>query len=105
MARFYGVIGYGVSEETEPGIFELQIKERSYTGDVLSRSWKFESSDNTNDDINIANRISIVADEFAYENSYAMRYVEFKGGRWKITNIEVLPPRLILTLGGVYNGD
>ena len=51
MARFYGVIGYGVSEETEPGIFELQIKKRSYTGDVLSRSWKFESSDNTNDDI------------------------------------------------------
>ena len=105
MARFYGVIGYGVSEETDPGIYEVQIKERSYTGDVLSKSWKFESSDNTNDDINISNRISIVADEFAYENSYAIRYVEFKGARWKVSNIEVLPPRLILTLGGVYNGD
>lgn len=105
MARFYGVIGYGVSKETNPGIYEVQIKERQYTGDVLSRSWKFESSDNTNDDINISNRISIVADEFAYENSYAMRYVEFKGVRWKVSNIEVLPPRLILTLGGVYNGD
>lgn len=105
MARFYGVIGYGVSEETDPGIYEVPIKERPYTGDVLSRSWRFESSDNVNDDINISNRISIVADEFAYENSYAMRYVEFKGVRWKVSNIEVLPPRLILTLGGVYNGD
>ena len=105
MARFYGVIGYGVSKQTEPGIFEPQIKERPYYGDTMYKYWKFESSENTNDDINIANRISIVADEFAYENSHAMRYVEFMGARWKIASIEVQRPRLILTLGGVYNGE
>lgn len=104
MAKFYGVIGYGVSAQTEPGIFEPQIKECSYSGDVLSKSWKFESSENVNDDINIANRISIVADEFAYKNSHAIRYVEFMGTRWKVSNIEVQYPRLILTIGGVYNG-
>lgn len=105
MAKFYGVIGYGISAETDPGIYEVQIQERSYSGDVLSRNWKFDSSDGVNDDINIANRISIVADEFAYVNSYAMRYVEFMGAKRKVTNVEVLPPRLILTIGGVYNGD
>lgn len=105
MAKFYGVIGYGVSEETDPGVYELQIKERPYSGDVLNRSYRIESSDNTNDDINIANRISIMADEFAYEHSYAMRYVEFMGTKWKISNIEVQRPRLILTTGGVYNGE
>lgn len=106
MAKFYGVIGYGVSKQTEPGVFVPQIEERPYFGDVLARSWKFESSDNTNDDINIANRISIVADEFAYENAYAMRYVEFMGAKWKISNVDASQrPRLILTIGGVYNGD
>ena len=105
MAKFYGVIGYGVSAETDPGVYEVPIQERSYFGDVLSRSWKFDSSEGVNDDINIANRISIVADEFAYANSYAMRYVEFMGAKMKVTNVEVLPPRLILTIGGVYNGE
>jgi hypothetical protein len=105
MAKFYGVIGYGVSGETEPGVYAVGTTERSYFGDVLNRTWRFESSESANDDINIANRISIVADEFAYENSYAMRYVEFKGVRWKVTSVEVLPPRLILTIGGVYNGE
>lgn len=106
MAKFYGMIGYGVSEETEPGIFEVQIKERPYSGDVLAKNWKYQSSDNVNDDINIANRISIVADEFAYEHAYAMRYVELMGAKWKITDVDASQrPRLILTIGGVYNGN
>ena len=106
MAKFYGIIGYGVSEEVAPGVYEVVTQQRPYYGDVLNRTWRTtESSETTNDDINIANRISIVADEFACVNSYAMRYVEFKGVRWKVTSVEVLPPRLILTLGGVYNGE
>ena len=105
MAKFYGVVGYGAGGQTEPGIYDPQIIERSYYGDILSKNWKFESSGNVNDDINIANRISIVADEFAYKNSYAIRYVEFTGARWKVSNIEVQRPRLILTIGGVYNGE
>lgn len=105
MAKFYGAIGYGISGETDPGVYELQLQKRSYYGDVLAKSWEYDSADNANDDINVANRISIVADEFAYENSYAMRYVEWMGARWKIKKIEVKPPRLILTIGGVYNGE
>jgi hypothetical protein len=33
-----------------------------------------------------------------------MRYVEWMNARWKITSIDVKRPRVILTIGGVYNG-
>ena len=57
-----------------------------------------------NDDININNSISIVADPYAYENFHNMRYAILEGVKWKITNVEINRPRLILTIGGVYNG-
>lgn len=104
MAKFYGKIGYAVTTETEPGVWVEQITERSYYGDVIRNVRKLQTSDQVNDDINISNEISIVADPFAYQNFHSMRYVEYMGTRWKVRNIEVSYPRLILSVGGVYNG-
>ena len=103
MGKWYGKIGYAETIETEPGIWEEQITERSYYGDVLTSRWMRQSSDKVNSDINISNRISIIADPYANQNFHAMRYVEFMGNFWKITNVEVQYPRLILTVGGVCN--
>ena len=105
MAKFYGKIGYINSVEVEPGVWENQVIERPYYGDLTRNSSRFQSSGGVNDDINISNTISIVADPFAYENFHHMRYVEFMGAKWKITNVEVQYPRLSLTIGGVYNGN
>ncbi len=104
MAKFYGVIGYGDTVEVEPGIWEDQIVEHEYYGDLIKNTRKLESSGGINDDINIMNNISIVADPYANKNFHNMRYVTFMGTKWKIKNIEVEYPRLILTLGDVYNG-
>ena len=104
MAKFYGVIGYAETSETKPGVWEEQITERSYYGDLTRNARRLQSTDQLNDDINIANEISIVADPYANDHFHAMRYVEFMGAKWKITNVEVKYPRLILTVGGVYNG-
>lgn len=104
MAKFYGVIGYAETVESSPGVWKEQITERSYSGDLSRNKRRLESSGHLNDDINIANEISIVADPFAYQNFHAMRYVEFMGTKWKISDVEVQYPRLILTVGGVYNG-
>ena len=104
MAKFYGKIGYVNTVEVEPGIWEEQITERTYYGDLTRNISKFQSSGGVNDDINISNNISIVADPYANENFQYMRYVEFMGAKWKITNVEVQYPRLLLSIGGVYNG-
>lgn len=104
MAKFYGTIGYVNTVETEPGMWEEQKTERQYSGELVKNTRRLESSGGVNDNINISNEVSIVADPYAYENFHAMRYIKFIGAKWKISNVEVRYPRLILTIGGVYNG-
>lgn len=105
MAKYYGKIGFVETVETEPGIWDEQIVERPYYGDLTRNTSRYQNSSGVNDDINISNNISIIADPYANENFHHMRYAEFMGAKWKITNIEVVRPRLILTIGGVYNGE
>ena len=104
MAKFCGVVGFAVTAETKPGVWSPVITEREYYGDVLSNVRRLQTIDQLNDDINVSNRISIVADAFANENFHSMRFVEYMGAAWKVSNVEVQRPRLILTLGGIYNG-
>ena len=104
MAKFYGNIGYIETVEIEPGLWKEQVVERPYYGDLTRNTSRYQSSGGVNDDININNIISIVADPYANENFQHMRYVEFMGAKWKISNVEVQYPRLLLTVGGVYNG-
>lgn len=104
MAKFYGKIGFAETVETAPGVWTENIVDYNYFGDIIRNARRLQSSDQLNDDINISNEISIVADPYANQNFHSMRYVEFMGAKWKITNVEVRYPRLILTVGGVYNG-
>lgn len=104
MAKYYGVIGYAETVETKPGVWEEHIVERKYTGDIISNNRRLQSSDQVNDDIVISNAISILSDPYANQNFYNLRYAEFMGTKWKISNVEVQYPRLKLTLGGLYNG-
>jgi hypothetical protein len=106
MAKYSGKIGFVLSTpvETAPGVFENPITERKYRGDVLQDSRRWDKSEYANDDLNLANRISIVGDAYAHDNFFAIRYVEWMGALWKVTKVEIQRPRLILTIGGVYNG-
>lgn len=104
MAKFYGVIGYAVTKETAPGVWTEEIAEQSYYGDLTRNMRRLQDSGDLNDDINVANEISIMADPYGNANFHSMRYVAFMGAKWKISKVEVQYPRLILTLGGVYNG-
>lgn len=103
-SKFYDVVGYGGSVETAPGVWQDNITEVSYFGDVVRNSRKLQDGEPVNDDLSVQNSISIVADAYANENFFAIRYVRWAGTLWKVTDVQVQSPRLLLRLGGVYNG-
>ncbi len=105
MAKWYGQIGFAVSEETAPDVWTEHIVEHSYYGDVLRNTKSAGNTSQINDGFDISNQISFVADPFARENFYRMKYVTFMGTKWRITNVEVQYPRLIMQLGGLWNGE
>jgi hypothetical protein len=106
MARFHGVVGYGESVETPPGSGKWSdvITEFDYQGDVVRSTRQNESGDKQNDDITIQNSISIMADDYAVSNFRNIKYVSWSGVLWSVTSVEIRAPRLILSLGKVYNG-
>ena len=104
MAKFRGMIGFADTVEKSPGIHVEEIVEKKYSGDLLRNSRRLESSGVINDNINISNEISIIADAYATHHFHAMRYVEFMGAKWKVSSVDATKrPRLVLTLGGLYN--
>jgi hypothetical protein len=104
MAKYYGVIGYSRTEEIRPGVFVDHITERKYYGDILQNDSLWQGTETLNDNLNVSNRISVVADPYAYQFSQDIKYISFLGNLWKVTRVHVQRPRLILTVGGVYNG-
>lgn len=104
MARFFGEVGYGETVETSPGVYEDVITEFPYFGDVIRNTRRLDNGAKINDDLSVGNSISIVADAHANTHFFAIRYIKWAGVLWKVSEVDVQSPRLILRLGGVYNG-
>lgn len=104
MAKFHGEVGYVSPTETAAGVWEEVITPRMTYGDVIRNARRMETSENLNDNLALSNSFSLMLDAYSEQNFSAIRYVEWMGTRWKVTNVEVQRPRLILTIGGVYNG-
>lgn len=106
MTRFFGPIGYAESVETPPdsGVWVDNVTESFYYGDVIRDTRRLETGENLNDDIKVNNSISIIADEYANKHFFKIKYVMWQGVLWTVTNVEVRSPRLVLSLGSVYNG-
>jgi hypothetical protein len=104
VAKFFDVVGYGESMEVSQGVWDDVITEVQYYGDVIRNTRRIDDSQKVNSDLTVGNSISIVADAYANEHIFAMRYVRWQGALWAVESVEVQRPRLILRLGGVYNG-
>lgn len=105
MAKYYGQIGYTITEETTPGVWTETIVERNYYGDLVRNMSRRNSAEKVNDNIDISNSISIISDPFARDNFYSIVYATLFGTKWKVNSVDVQYPRLILSLGGLYNGE
>ena len=105
MAKFFGAVGFVTTEETALDVHSPKPVERMYKGDLLSSNRRLDKGLDVNDDITVSNRISIVSDPYATSHFFAIRYVKWMGATWKVSNVEVQYPRLILSLGGLYNGE
>ncbi len=104
MPKFCGMIGYAISEETAPGVWEDHIIERQYYGDLVRNTRRFENKSQLNDNVRISNNFSIIADEYAYANFHTIRYITYNGTKWKVESVDASqPPRLVLEAGEVYN--
>lgn len=102
--RYYGKVGYVTTVETRPGVWEdSEVVERPYYGEVLRYSRRWQGTDQLNDNLTISNQISILADPYAYDHFSDIKYIYWMNVKWKVPTIEVNYPRLILTLGEVYN--
>lgn len=105
MSKWYGKVGFADTVEYEAGCWEEQVVDRPYYGDVISNRWKRQNSGGVNDNINLSNQISIVADPYAMNHCSTIAYVEYMGTKWKVTDVDPQYPRLLLTVGGVWNGN
>lgn len=105
MAKYYGLIGFAPDSESQfvNGVYTEGYVEREYSGDFMSDRRSLQNANKLNDDIRISNQISIVSDPYANANFHSIRYAKYMGTAWKVESVEVQYPRLILTLGGVYN--
>ena len=105
MAKFYGVIGYVISQETSPGVWEEVPIEKPYYGDIVRNSRRWEPvPNNVNDNIKVNVSISVIADDYVIDHLAFIRYVKWMGVAWKINDIDVEFPRITLSIGDVYNG-
>ena len=104
MPKCSGIIGYALVEETQPGVWDENISEKKYFGDLIIDNRRIVDKSEINDNINISNNISIVSNSFMSDNMAFMRYITFMGSKWKISSLDIKPPRIIITIGGLYNG-
>lgn len=105
MPKYKGIVGYITEVETSTDIYESVPveKERILTLEKNSSTWN--GSEKVNYDVSLSNRLSFIADPFARTNYQSIRYIIYNGAAWDVLSIDISnPPRIFLTIGGIYNG-
>jgi hypothetical protein len=105
MAKFSGLVGYVTQEETVPGVWSPVEKPRMMRGDVIRRSSTNQNDDKVNSDISLSHRVSLIGDAFTFNNYINIKWIDIDGYKWEVSSIEIQRPRIIVSLGGPWNGN
>ena len=105
--KWYGEIGFREEVEESPGDWIPKITKKNFYGDVLRSSWREQQGDKINPDLQVSNKLSVVADPFIQNNFHKIAYVKYGGAKWTVSDVEQDPdrPRLTLSLGSLYHEE
>lgn len=104
MSRFAGLVGYVTQEETVPGVWSPVDKSVMMKGDIIRQSSSVQNDSKVNSDITLNHRVSLMGDAYAFDNYYDLKWITISGRKWEVSSVEMQRPRLIVTVGGLYNG-
>lgn len=109
--RYAAKLGYRYTEEQRDsedrpnGVYKEIYTERPYKADVMSYGYRNQTSESINDDYKLTNKFSVLAcDAFTLSHLNSIIYIEYLGIKWKVTSVDIQRPRLIISIGGEYNG-
>jgi len=110
MAKYSGLVGYITQEESSPGVWSSVENPKLMKGDIIRQSSSFQSDGRTssskvNDDITLNHRVSLLGDAYAFSNYYTIKWIALDGLKWQVSSVEIQRPRIIVTLGGLWNGS
>lgn len=104
MAKFSGLVGYVTQSEIRPGVWSSVENARSMRGDIIRQSSNSQNDDKVNSDISLGHRVSLVGDAYSFGNYYDIKWIDVHGKKWEVSSVEIQRPRIIVSLGGVWNG-
>lgn len=104
--KFSGKVGFWLNDvETKPGVFQSEIVERSYYGDVTKNVRRWQDVEQQNDQLKVSNTIHILSDLFVQQNYTSIKYVVWNGAKLKVTSVTLDYPKITIEIGGPYNGE
>lgn len=105
MARYSGLVGYVTQEETVPGVWSPVENPRTMKGEIIRQSSTNPDHGKINSDISLNHRVSLWGDAYAFDSYYAIKWIQIDGRKWEVTSVEIKRPRIIVTVGGLWNAQ